>query len=212
MKKKMRKFVGGGETDSPQSFSPEQEKWLGGADRTDPYILARMRSAVPDAPEPTSRDFDAIDKDMVAPSRNLEPVTKTVSKSKVSVTKPKSSWEGNDKISPMPETPEEYKARNEAMIKKQALINVDPTDITPFGAARSLFKSGLKNLLKKDLKTYTPSEMEAMIPKLGRKEPLKLGMKKGGSVKKMASGGKVSSASKRADGCCVKGKTRGRMV
>ena len=30
------------------------------------------------------------------------------------------------------------------------------------------------------------------------------GMKKGGSVK--------SSASKRADGCCIKGKTRGKMV
>ena len=27
-----------------------------------------------------------------------------------------------------------------------------------------------------------------------------------------AKGGKVSSASKRADGCCVKGKTKGRMV
>ena len=34
------------------------------------------------------------------------------------------------------------------------------------------------------------------------------GMKKGGSVK-MAKGG---SASKRADGCCAKGKTKGRMV
>ena len=29
---------------------------------------------------------------------------------------------------------------------------------------------------------------------------------------KMKKGGKVSSASKRADGCCVKGKTKGRMV
>ena len=28
----------------------------------------------------------------------------------------------------------------------------------------------------------------------------------------MKKGGKVSSASKRADGCCVKGKTKGRMV
>jgi hypothetical protein len=28
----------------------------------------------------------------------------------------------------------------------------------------------------------------------------------------MKKGGKVSSASKRADGCCVKGKTRGKMV
>jgi len=30
-------------------FTPAQEKWLGGADRTDPYILSRMRSAVPGA-------------------------------------------------------------------------------------------------------------------------------------------------------------------
>lgn len=29
---------------------------------------------------------------------------------------------------------------------------------------------------------------------------------------KYAKGGKVGSASKRADGCCVKGKTKGRMV
>ena len=29
---------------------------------------------------------------------------------------------------------------------------------------------------------------------------------------KMAKGGKVGSASKRADGCCVKGKTKGKMV
>ena len=39
-----------------------------------------------------------------------------------------------------------------------------------------------------------------------------LGMKKGGKVKKMASGGKVSSASSRGDGCAQRGKTRGRMV
>jgi hypothetical protein len=34
------------------------------------------------------------------------------------------------------------------------------------------------------------------------------GMKKGGAVKKMASGGKVKSASSRADGCAIRGKTR----
>jgi hypothetical protein len=32
------------------------------------------------------------------------------------------------------------------------------------------------------------------------------------SFKKMAGGGSVSSASKRADGCAIKGKTRGKMV
>ena len=37
--------------------------------------------------------------------------------------------------------------------------------------------------------------------------------KTGRNIKpKLASGGKVSSASKRADGCAVRGKTRGRMV
>jgi len=36
-------------------------------------------------------------------------------------------------------------------------------------------------------------------------------MKNGGAVKKMASGGSVSSASKRADGIATKGKTRGKM-
>jgi hypothetical protein len=43
-----------------------------------------------------------------------------------------------------------------------------------------------------------------------------MGFKKGGKVKskaiKMASGGKVSSASKRADGIATKGKTKGRII
>jgi len=206
MKRKVRKFAEGG-------FSAAQEEWLGGADRTDPYILARMRSAVPDEPAPKSRDFDAIDADMVAPSRDLTaPVTKTVSKTKVSVTKPKSTWEGNDKIPAMPETPEENKARMEGLIKKQALINVSPEDyVTPGGALKSM----LKSVAGKGLKSYSARELADMAPKMiGRenlkltREPLKLGMKKGGSVKKMSSGGKVKSASSRADGCAIRGKTR----
>jgi hypothetical protein len=46
-------------------------------------------------------------------------------------------------------------------------------------------------------------------------EALKLGMKKGGNVKKMAKGGLTnhsSSASRRGDGIATKGKTRGKMV
>ena len=43
----------------------------------------------------------------------------------------------------------------------------------------------------------------------GIEEGLKVG---GGKSLGMKKGGKVSSASKRADGCCVKGKTKGRMV
>jgi len=37
-------------------------------------------------------------------------------------------------------------------------------------------------------------------------------MKKGGTTKCMSSGGSVSSASKRGDGCAIRGKTKGRMV
>ena len=36
--------------------------------------------------------------------------------------------------------------------------------------------------------------------------------KKGGMVKKYKSGGSISSASKRADGCATKGKTKGRLI
>jgi hypothetical protein len=44
-----------------------------------------------------------------------------------------------------------------------------------------------------------------------KKPGMKPGMKRGGTVKKMAKGGSVSSASKRADGCAQRGKTRGKM-
>ena len=36
--------------------------------------------------------------------------------------------------------------------------------------------------------------------------------KRGGKVSSYKSGGSVSSASKRADGCCTKGKTKGRII
>jgi len=38
------------------------------------------------------------------------------------------------------------------------------------------------------------------------------GMRSGGRVKKYSGGGSTSSASKRADGCATKGKTRGKFV
>lgn len=56
--------------------------------------------------------------------------------------------------------------------------------------------------------TVTPAQLFQMI----NPGQQKAYMKNGGSVKKMASGGKVSSASKRADGIATKGKTRGKIV
>jgi hypothetical protein len=55
------------------------------------------------------------------------------------------------------------------------------------------------------------SNFETPAERRSREAKEASGMKHGGSVKKMASGGNVSSASKRADGIAQKGKTRGKM-
>ena len=54
---------------------------------------------------------------------------------------------------------------------------------------------------KDEEKKRREAEAAGMVPGQGGQAPMP-----------MKKGGKVSSASKRADGCCVKGKTRGRMV
>jgi hypothetical protein len=61
------------------------------------------------------------------------------------------------------------------------------------GVIQNLIESG--GLAPEDMKEYRKKQasMQGYIPR-------------------MKAGGKVSSASKRADGCCVKGKTKGRMV
>ena len=67
--------------------------------------------------------------------------------------------------------------------------------------------SGVTDMLKKGQAKNALEQGKARIA------PKK--MNKGGKVKKMAYGGKVksgSSASRRADGCAVKGKTKGRIV
>ena len=60
------------------------------------------------------------------------------------------------------------------------------------------------------------NEMRESVDPAAREYELAVdsGQKNGGSVKakKMAKGGSVGSASKRADGCAVKGKTRGKFV
>ena len=78
------------------------------------------------------------------------------------------------------------------------------------GPVREMVKGvmgGVGNVLGpiKDLasgrKPRTEEEMSELTREIGR-----------GIGRGMKSGGKVGSASKRADGCAIKGKTRGRMV
>ena len=78
---------------------------------------------------------------------------------------------------------------------------VPPFQRQPLTRDQIAGKEKVENLRR----TYGPSQDERDRMQRG-------GMKKGGSVK-MAKGGSVkSSASRRADGCCAKGKTKGRMV
>ena len=60
-------------------------------------------------------------------------------------------------------------------------------------------------------KSFGEEAMDA-VKSYGRSYREGMGMKKGGKVKKYKKGGTVSSASKRADGIAVKGKTKGRFV
>lgn len=119
----------------------------------------------------------------------------------------------------------EEKQRQARMAKEQALEQVSPESALIGGgglramkmlaetlAGRQAAKEAGKAIgrrMEKDI-TPRPAQLTNEPLKIGR-EALKLGMKKGGAVKKMASGGSVSSASKRADGIAQRGKTRGRI-
>lgn len=162
MKKKMRKFAEGG-------FTKEQEEWLGNADRTDPFVLARMRAAVPDE---TITAKDVIEPSDVGTPKEIE---KTVVKTKVSPASTKKSMR-DDTI-------------NEDVKVKKPYI-----DIPARAAGMGQFRSEASSPAERLWKSLTESKSQRS------------------KAAGMKSGGKVSSASKRADGCCIKGKTKGRMV
>ena len=72
-------------------------------------------------------------------------------------------------------------------------------------------KSGARRAERMREKSLGEEAMEA-AKSYGRLYKEGLGMKKGGKVKKYKKGGTVSSASKRADGIAVRGKTKCKMV
>ena len=185
----MRKFADGG-------FTPAQEEWLGGADRTDPYILARMRSAIPDEAikkpivEETSADLDPYG----AASKKPAAVEKTVVKTKVT-----------------PSTDSSGETRSDSVKKvKEAVGSLSfPKSFTEAGGKSTIAKS----------KAELPSvrfKMPDPLANFDLKGKRFSGRdvedrKKGGVVKKMSTGGKAS-ASRRGDGIAQRGKTRGRIV
>ena len=181
MKKKMKRFDEGG-------LSKAQEEWLGGADRTDPVIMARMRDAVPDTPSKSKGDDSPAGKSSYG-EENAMPETKAA---------PSKASKSADK----PAAKSEFKA----LTNKDEEGNKLPKDVKkPFiaipknAAGMQQYRDDAESPMGKLFRTLTGSKSQrtAAAEK---------------SEKKMRAGGSVSSASSRGDGCAVRGKTKGRMV
>jgi hypothetical protein len=67
-----------------------------------------------------------------------------------------------------------------------------------------------KRIAAEQAKEAEAMQKQKMAAKARRSSPQQAGTE--GGYKGYAKGGKVSSASKRADGCAIKGKTKGRMI
>ena len=192
MKKKMRKFQDGGETEfeSKQGENPEISD----------DIRARAMKYVREQNEPSSELVKE------------PPVTKT-------------------KAAPKATPKAEPKTTTSRPPEEKGLERVGVEDLLPIGkaaavlgagytAARMLGKKMLSSRAKKEAGERSAKETEA-ISKLPKKEqdarkerymstgPMEDAFGKGTQFKReFKSGGKISSASKRADGCAIRGKTR----
>ena len=192
MKKKMRKFQDGGETE----FESKQGQNPG----IDDDVRARAMKYVREQNEPSSELVKE------------PPVTKT-------------------KAAPKAAPKAEPKTTTSKPPQEKGLERVGIEDFLPigkaaaalgagYGAARMIGKKILSSRAKKEAGERSAKEADT-ISKLSKKEqdarkerylstgPMEDAFGKGTQFKReFKSGGKVSSASKRADGCAVRGKTR----
>ena len=207
---KKRRFAAGGET-----FSPEQEKWLGGADRTDPYILARMRRAVPDTPSSASATAPAPSK---VPAAALAAANAT--DDSIGSLYETQNWGKKDE--PTPATKAAKSSESELDRPRRTSLYQEPSkaETTDRPRRTSLYQEPRKTDLaamerrsatrRADVAARKPAAERRGDVRLldSRNLPQKEKMKHGGAVKRYANGGSVSS---RADGIAAKGKTRGKM-
>lgn len=210
----MRKFDNGG-------LSKAQEEWLGGADRTDPIIMARMRRAVPDEPKVSKVDSSELRDETGAVSkikRNTEtgdlydtessfkqiiknsPVTEekkpVAVKTKEVVVEKTEPKKKDFNLSPVV-TPATVGATAGAKLGKQI-----SDDFSNVSLPKSFKESGGNT--KPTRSTAKLAPVDVSIP-----DPLKKYRKQSSNTESgLKKGGMVSSASKRADGCAIRGKTR----
>jgi hypothetical protein len=211
MKKKMKRFQDGGVAD--ENFTPAQLEFLGGADRTDPYILARMRSKFPDAPKemPQKASFDTAE----GQNKNIGDdvrarAMRSVSTDTAPVVKPK-------KTAPARTAPAKTEAAKE-IIKDKPKASDDNAYLKRSRAVTDAVKKTAGEFTK--LRNYNPlaklsdlaEGVSSRVSRFTKATPAeqaeKFRSRSMTAQNNMKAGGKVSSASKRADGCAVRGKTR----
>jgi len=194
--KKMRKFEEGG-------LSKAQEEWLGGADRSDPIIMARMRKAVPDEPKAAPKADTGELRDETGATSKIRRNTETGDLYSTEAPTPKAAPKAETKAAPKAETPAP---------KAEPKNEMGPTKKTTVQEFKESLKKApeMPGSYKKENVSTEKSKADLSGLKFGnvaKKLREKAGItsyKSGGSVK--------SSASRRADGCAVRGKTKGRMI
>jgi outer membrane biosynthesis protein TonB len=226
--RKMKRFSEGG-------FSKAQESWLEGADRTDPFILARMRKAVPDEVKTETAPVKTEAEPAKATPVKVEPEFVTVSPDSPNLGTSKVETAAKPRTPPKPKPKEEAKAESKVETKVDSKVEADdkPAPVKPvketkpavkkytspgaFDATdeeraenRSKLFGGIKEF---GSKLFSRPEKVDRSGSRGQKgfEDIKAKQRASASMKAEGSykaGGKVKSASARADGCAIRGKTR----
>ena len=191
MKNKVRKFQDGGVSD--ENFTPEQLKFLGGADRTDPYILARMRRAAPDAPKTAKLDTKVDTGEIRDEFGEKSSIRKNTETGELYDTAPSISKE--IKKTPVKNTPKPIQSKKTDINEMPEKLRAPDYKVS--NSVRLPNKPNIKANLDRKMaeRKKVSNTMDSAMDYSNTESTFK-------------SGGKVSSASKRADGCAVRGKTR----
>ena len=215
--KKVKRFQEGGVAD--ENFTADQIKFLGGADRTDPYILARMRSKFPDAPKAAAKADDGELRDETGEKSKIRRNTETGE-----LYSTEASFKPNVKNSPVTEAKKPVtvkKETKEVVVEKPKDEPKTATDNAYLNRSRAVTDAVKKTAGEfTKLRNYNPlaklgdvaEGISSRISKFTNETPAeqakKFRSRSMSEEKGMKAGGKVSSASKRADGCAIRGKTR----
>ena len=208
MKKKIRKFDEGGyngPADVPaREYSQAAEDFLKGADRTDPFIISRMKKAVPDYEKPTRAPVEDRPVPAAAAPARTEPVAVAAAAEPTRVD---------------PELVSEPKEEKTATPVRRPPVRTRPARTDDKPARKPTVTAS--RISRADMADMAAAPAVRRNPSVTADKPMRpLRFPRFPSAGTMADnisgrdrmpfakGGSVSSASKRADGIAQRGKTR----